>query len=184
MSKQAEDAACAGFDASRDPETMTADEVRGLARDRSLLEQVLAEAQKTIGEELAELTRERDDLSGELTRQHRELRRLATNGTTSSETTSRIADLHERLGSLEQRRIELDRRIEELDRETVSREEAEAAFVDFDTLWARLIPREQARLLKLLIERIEYDGLAGTISLTFRPTSIRALIDRQVEEAA
>jgi len=145
---------------------------------------VLAEAQKTIGEELAGLTKERDELGREMTRCHRDLRRLATDGSTSSETTSRIASLHERIGSLEQRRIELDSRIEELEQETVSRDEAEAAFADFDTLWARLIPREQARLLKLLIDRIEYDGEAGTISVTFRPTSIRALIDRQLEDAA
>jgi septal ring factor EnvC (AmiA/AmiB activator) len=102
----------------------------------------------------------------------------------SSETTSRIADLHERISAAERRRIELDERIAELERETVSQAEAESAFADFDTLWANLIPREQARLLSLLISTVEYDGEAGTISVTFRPTSIRALIDRQMEDAA
>jgi site-specific DNA recombinase len=57
-------------------------------------------------------------------------------------------------------------------------------FADFDGLWQSLIPREQARLLKLLISTVEYDGDASTVSVTFRPTSIRVLIDRKLENAA
>jgi hypothetical protein len=36
----------------------------------------------------------------------------------------------------------------------------------------------------LLISAVEYDGDAGTVSVTFRPTSIRAFINRKMEEAA
>ena len=53
----------------------------------------------------------------------------------------------------------------------------------FDGLWEFLIPRERARVLNLLLSAVEYDGEAGTVSVTFRPTSIGALM-RCTEEAA
>ena len=66
----------------------------------------------------------------------------------------------------------------------VTQAEARAVFADFDGLWKALVPREQSRLLKLLISTVEYDGDAGTVSVTFRATSIRPLINRKMEEAA
>ena len=38
-----------------------------------------------------------------------------------------------------------------------------------------LAPREQARSLRLLIERVGYDGRDGTVTVTFRPLGIEAL---------
>ena len=84
----------------------------------------------------------------------------------------------------ERRRLELDARITELERETVSRAEAEAAFADFDTIWSNLIPREQARLLNLLVSAVDYDADKGNVSVTFRATSIRAMANHGLEEAA
>jgi len=165
-------------------ERVVVDEVRGLAADKSLLARVLTESQVTVSEELAALTRERDDLIRETTRHDKELRGLVADGAMTSDVTARVADLHERISAAEQRRPILDARIAALEHETVSPAEAESAFADFDTLWGNLIPREQARLLNLLISTVEYDGEAGSIAVTFRPTSIRALINRRKEEAA
>lgn len=165
-------------------ERVVVDEVRGLGTDRCLLERVLADAQSTIGAELAAAVTERDGLRKEVTRHHRELRRLTTEGAATAEMSAQIADLHERLADAERRLPEVEARLAALERETISREEAEAAFADFDTLWQNLIPREQARLLNLLISTVEYDAHAQSVSVTFRPTSIRAMIDRRLEEAA
>lgn len=124
----------------------------------------------------------REDLNRETARHHQALRRLVADGATTSNVTSRIADLNERISDAEQRRPELDARMAELERETMSRAEAEAAFADFDSLWNNLIPREQARLLNLLISNVEYDAIAGTVAVTFRPTSINALVRTQTKE--
>jgi len=45
----------------------------------------------------------------------------------------------------------------------------------FDPVWEMLFPKEQARILQLLIERLEYNGAKGTLSITFRPIGIQAL---------
>ena len=45
----------------------------------------------------------------------------------------------------------------------------------FDPVWDALCPREQARIMHLLIRRVEYDGGKGTVSITFRPDDIKTL---------
>ncbi len=165
-------------------ERVVVDEVRALATDTALLAEVLAEAQESVAGERSTLATERDDLKAELRSQHQELRRLVKDGRTDRETTARIADLNDRIRTGDQRLRELDARIAELERENITRAEAEAAFADFDGLWANLSPREQARLLNLLIAAVEYDASAGSVAVTFRPTSIGALARRRKEEAA
>jgi len=182
--KNGHDVCAAGSLPAGEIERVVIDEVRGLAKDEALLAQVLADAHSAIDAELAIVRRERDDLARERKRHHKELQQLATSGKTTTDVTARIADLHERLSAADQRLPDLESRIAELECQTVSQTEARAAFADFDGLWESLIPREQARLLKLLISTVEYDGEASTVSVTFRPTSIRSLINRELEGAA
>ena len=152
------------------------EEVRRLAGDKALLGRVLAEAQSVVRADLDALTEERDGLRAEIDRHHRELRSLAGSDT------PRTAELHERIAGAERRLPELAARIAEIERESITRAEAEAAFADFDALWQGLSPREQQRLIRLLVASVEYDG--QSVAVTFRPTSIRALIVRRLENAA
>jgi septal ring factor EnvC (AmiA/AmiB activator) len=145
---------------------------------------VLTDAHVAIRGELGAAQRDLDDLRRQRDRDGRELKQLATSGRTDDQTTSCIADLHGRLAEANRQEPQLEARIAELDSETVTQADARAAFADFDNLWKNLSPREQARLLKLLISLVDYDGQVGTVSVTFRPTSIRSLIDLRLEKAA
>jgi len=182
--KNGRDSCSAGLLPATEIERVVVDEVRGLARDEALLNQVLADADAALGGELADARRERDDVLREIARGHKELQQLVASGIATADVTRRIADLHSCLAAHEQRLPGLDTQIAASEKQIVTPEEARAVFADFDGLWQRLIPREQARLLKLLISTVEYDGNASTVSVTFRPTSIRALIDRKQENAA
>ncbi|MCW5775869.1 MAG: recombinase family protein [Phycisphaeraceae bacterium] len=157
-------------------ERVVVEEVSRLAGDKALLGRVLTEAQATVRAELDALAEERNGLRAETERLHGELRRLPGSAT------PRVAELHERIAEAERRLPELAARIAELERETITRAEAETAFADFDALWQGLSPREQQRLIRLLVASVEYDG--ESVAVTFRPTSIRALIDRRLEDAA
>ena len=64
-----------------------------------------------------------------------------------------------------------------LNGELLDSTEVSKALAEFDKLWDALAPREQARLLELLIERVEYDGQRGNVSLTFHPSGIKSLTD-------
>ncbi len=54
-------------------------------------------------------------------------------------------------------------------------------------MWECLVPREQARVIELLIECVTYDGEGGNVAITFRPSGIKALaseLAQRKEEAA
>ncbi len=182
--KKGRDVCPAGTLPAAEIERVVVNEVHGLANDEALLAQVLTNAHTAVEAELTEAQRERDGLRRERNRHHEELQQLATSGKSTADVTARIADLHQRLSATDQRLSVLESRVAELEGQKVTQAEARAAFADFDGLWENLIPREQARLLKLLISTVEYDGEAETVSVTFRPTSIRSLISRKMEEAA
>ena len=55
-------------------------------------------------------------------------------------------------------------------------------------MWDSLTPREQARVVQLLVERVDYDGATGKVSITFHPSGIKTLADElashETEDAA
>jgi site-specific DNA recombinase len=91
--------------------------------------------------------------------------------------TDRLADLQDRMRIAEQRATEVREQIITLSRELVDAHEVGEVCSLFDPLWETLTAREQARILHLLIERVDYDGKNGTVSITFHPTGIKTLAD-------
>ena len=75
-------------------------------------------------------------------------------------------------------RLMEDELVEELltlGKDTIDESEVAQVLADFNLLWESMQPREQARAFELLIERVTYDGRAGNLSITYRPTGIRTL---------
>ena len=58
-----------------------------------------------------------------------------------------------------------------------TRTRSDAALSAFDPVWEIAAPREQARIVHLLVERVDYDGAAHKVSITFHPAGIQALAD-------
>lgn len=61
----------------------------------------------------------------------------------------------------------------------IAPEDVAVALAQFDPVWEALVPREQANLLQLLIERVDYDGVAKEVAITFRPSGIDSLAGQQ-----
>jgi len=57
----------------------------------------------------------------------------------------------------------------------VDESDLERALSLFEPVWGALHAKEQRRVLALLIERIDYDGAAGTVGFVFQPSGIQAL---------
>jgi hypothetical protein len=68
----------------------------------------------------------------------------------------------------------------------ITEKDVALALGDVDALWAALIPKNQARVLALLIERIDHDGKASYIEITFHPAGVKMLASgiRSREETA
>lgn len=56
------------------------------------------------------------------------------------------------------------------------------ALTEFQPLWQSLSPKEQIEVFQLLIERVDYDGNAGTVSVTFHPNGFEQFLQTQTHE--
>ena len=55
--------------------------------------------------------------------------------------------------------------------------------VRFDRWWQVLSPQDQGETLRGLVEKVDYDGRAGQLAITFRPGGFEALAEAPVEAA-
>lgn len=163
------------------------DQIRCIANDPGILRETLAQARAQTEAALRRLADERRALERALTRLQADLRRAATSEAGAGGVAARIADLNDQVRDAERRVVEIDTSVAELRRELVDDADVAAAFADFDGLWATLSPREQARILHLLVRRVDFNAADATIEVSFHAAGIRALADGDAvgeEEAA
>jgi site-specific DNA recombinase len=154
-------------------ERFVVEQIKCIGKDPALLNETFAEARAQGTSRVAELEAERRGLERELGRWNAEVRKLA--GDASTPTVSRLADLQERIRDAERRTTEINEQIIALSQEMVDEREVALALSIFDPVWDSLTQREQARIVQLLIEQVDYDGAAGKVSITFRPSGIKML---------
>jgi site-specific DNA recombinase len=159
-------------------EKFVVEQIRCIGRDPALVRETFAQASAQAQGRLAELEVERRVLERDVARWTTELPLVAEEaGRGGGSASARLADLHERLRAAERRAAEIDEEARALSSQQISEYEVEQALAGFDPLWEALTPREQTRLLHLLVERVDFDGAAQTVSVTFHPTGIQALAD-------
>lgn len=165
-------------------ERVVLDQIRDIGQDAGLRADVLQQAQVAVDSELAVLRTDCKRHERELARHHADIRRLATRGAQTSATTARIADLHEQITLAEQHCADLRSQIDELVSSRIDAADVATAFSDFDAMWQSLTPNEQARMIVLLVDRVDYDAADSTVSVTFHPTGIQTLAEGRLEGAA
>jgi len=165
-------------------ERFVVDQIRCIGRDPAVLAATLAETRRQAEEAIKRLERERAALERQRRDDEGELRGLAGSPGTNGDRLSRLADVQERIRLAERRLTEIDEELVTLRGEFVDEREVANALAEFDGVWAALAPREQARVLELLIERVDHDGRAGHVTITFRPSGIKALASEFGEEEA
>ena len=132
---------------------------------------------------LAELQREEQTLKRQLARHVADLRKLSGEAG-DGQKAGQLANLQDRVRAGEQRATEVREQIVALNREMVDEREVEAAMAMFSPVWDTLNPREQERIIHLLVERVDYDGAQGRVSVTFRANGIKTLAQQPKEIAA
>lgn len=165
-------------------EAAVVDHIRCITHDQGLRDDVLQQACSAVDADLAELATQRQQLERQLSRDHAEIGRLAVAADPSSATTSRIADLHQRVARAESELRSVRSRTKELEGKRLGEADVAAAFEDFEHVWAALSSREQAQVLSLLVARVEFNSTDSTLAISFHPSAIASLTAGQVEEAA
>ena len=160
------------------------DQIKVIGRDPVLVAETVRQARSQVEERIAEIAGEERRLSRELVSHQKDLHKLMEQlgaAGANDVATALLADIQERVQTAERRLSELRDERERLQRDQIDEAEAAQALASFDPVWETLSTREQARLLQLLIECVDYDGRDGTISITFHPAGgIKALADRDV----
>ncbi|MBX3385999.1 MAG: recombinase family protein [Phycisphaeraceae bacterium] len=166
-------------------ERLVVEQIRAIGRDPALLGATLKHSRKQAKEAIAVLETERAALERELKRHYRDVRTLATEaGTTNGTGAAQLGELNERIRAGEQTMTALREQAVALSRQLVDEREVAESLAAFDPVWETLTPKEQARVVRLLVQQVDYDGSTGTVSLTFYPDGLRALAAEVEEEVA
>lgn len=175
---------------AHDIEEFVVEQIRHIGNDDALVAEAVASARAENEERLHELQREQDVLRRELhslSGQERELVKIMADvGEMSGAETRQLADVQDQIEQIRRRSTELREEVVAVSSELVTEQEMSAALSLFSPVWDHLTPREQCRVMNLVVERIGYDGEAGKIALTFQPNGIHALArecDTTIEES-
>ena len=65
--------------------------------------------------------------------------------------------------------------MEAVQQERLDEAEATRALAGLDPAWSTLTPQEQARVVRLLVSQVDYDGAQGKVAITFHPLGLKTL---------
>ena len=156
-------------------ERFVVDQIRAIGRDPAVVRQTLVEARGAGDRRLDELNVELETLRRQLKRDHAQIQKMAL--ASSDAELRQLADLQTAITSAERRATVVRDEITTLQRQLIDENELTVALAQFDPVWEALSPQEQARVLNLLIERVDFDGQTGDASITFHPTGIKTLAE-------
>ena len=158
-------------------ERFVLEQIRCIGRDPTVIRETIRQARLQSTDRIDQLTDERRRLESDLAKHHRAIQRLVGPDRSDGDS-AKLAELQSRMQALEQRLSEVRDEVIGLQRELIDEADVTAALGQFDAVWQALKVAEQNRLIRPLIERVDYSGEAGTIVATFQPSGIRTLLEQ------
>jgi site-specific DNA recombinase len=170
-------------------EQLVVEQIQRLGRDPHVLEQMLTQVRQQDDARVAEWEGERVGLERDLLHGQSEVRKLLAevgSGVTGGGAVTCLAELQARLAQVEQRLARLRGQMEALQQERQDQAAATEALSGLLPAWEAMSPAEQTRVVRLLVERVDYDGQHGKAAITFQPLGLKTLAgemrDRHHEE--
>ena len=161
-------------------ESVIVEQIRRVGQDRALQREVLRQVQVASQAKRPALVGEQKRLGRKLGKVRASIRSLLdalASGERGASLSARITDLEQQAEKLERRLAEIAQELAGIDNATVDERDLVRALSLFDPIWEVLYPSEQARVIQLLIERIEHDGRSGTLAIEFAASGIKALAE-------
>jgi len=161
-------------------EQFVVDRIKDIGKNPELVEETLRQVTEAKKAKRDVLVAEKKRLRRELAKNQKEARRLldivTSDKVPGSTITDRLTDHEEQIAKLELRTTEISDELVVLSQSTISQTDLVSALSLFDPIWELLYPPERARIIQILIERIDYNGRAGKLVIEFAPTGIKALV--------
>jgi site-specific DNA recombinase len=155
-------------------ERFVVEQIKRIGQDSRLVQEVVRQAGQQSGSELDALETERGRLERELSRSSAEVAKLVREPAGRGHD-AHLADLNERIRLAERRVAEIREQTLALSKIMLDQREVQRVMTLFEPVWDSLSPREQTRVIQILVERVDYDGANGNVAITFSPVCIRLL---------
>ncbi len=158
-------------------EQFVVDRIKCIGKDPSLVSETFAAVSAERAAQIASLKLELRGVNGDIVKWNAEVSALAKQKAKANDSqfVAKLVNYKERVGNSERRITEINVQISVLEQGVVDEYEVETALAAFNPLWETLTPREQVRIVQLVVERVDYDGSAGKVSITFQPSGIKSL---------
>lgn len=163
-------------------EQFVIDQIKTLGRDPRIIEDSLQATQEHLQHDVDDLKRQRGEIEMAIKNLGRQVGAIASRAGFDDEATRELSRLQDQIRERQQEAANLNAAMTKVQHRMLNRDELAGAVEAFDPLWNTLPPAQRARLVQLLVERIEYDAQSEAISLTFHPTGIKTLTEQRHEE--
>ncbi len=154
-------------------ESFIVDQIRRIGADTQLQDETFRQAVGQVKAQRRGLRRERRMLERDLTTSHADVERLVgavsrTTGPAADAITAELEKAQSHGQTIESRLSEIDDGLAVLKVQDVDRDDLTRALEEFDPIWEALMIPERERVMRLLVETIDYDGGTGTMSIQWR----------------
>jgi site-specific DNA recombinase len=163
-------------------ERFVVDRIRVIGQDPDLVSRTVEEARKQLAARKTDLDAEARQIRHDLEKAHEAMRRglKAVPGNGRPRRRAPVPDQQETIRALEERLAAVHAEREALGSRGIDAADLRVALRAFDPVWDHLTTPEQARVVQLLVERVDYDRAAGKVAITFRPAGVRTLAEQRV----
>jgi site-specific DNA recombinase len=155
-------------------------QIRRVGADLALRDEVFRQVQQQVAAERRGIRAEAKRADRDAAQIRAEVGRLARALATADPIAApafvaALGEAQDRLGALEARQQEIGEREAALATTDVSPETIGRMLEQFEPLWEVLTAPERERVVGLLVERVDYDGAAGEMEITFRAAGVVTL---------
>lgn len=163
-----------------DIEQLVVEQVRVACQNPQLIEATIEAVRAQSEVELVAIRSELTGLEQDFARWSSELQKIVTtlSITEDSPMAPYVCDLQEMIRGAETRAVELRTRRASLSEQRPTAQQVIEAIHQFDNLWASMSPIEQTRLVQSMVERVDYDGTNGNVSIKFRASGFQDLANK------
>jgi len=160
-------------------------QISKLGRDPGRLKTILAEASKQSRTRLVDLEGERRALEQELARAQALIKNLLQEigpGNQKQQPASELEAIRENIGHLERRLADTKEQALALQQPWLEVEQAAQALMALEQEFGSLPTIEQARLIRLMVQRADYDGAQGKLALTLDFAGLAGVVEEQIRQ--
>jgi len=164
-------------------ERIVMEQIAKLSQDPERLKAVLAEGSKQRRTRLSELEGSRRGMEQELARAKALFQNLLQEsepGDSKQSSASELEALRENIGHLERRLMEPEKQTLTF-QHPLELDQAAQALEDLENQFGSRPVAEQARLIRLMVQRVDYDGGEGKLALTLDPAGLVAVVADQIQ---